>query len=100
MNDLHITNVNIIIKARSANRNQNVLGFAEVIVNDGLVIRNIKILKGKDGNGKLLSFPAQKARESDKWYDVCHPINNKIRKHFEEVIFRAYEKVEEAQPKP
>ena len=99
MSTVKITNVNVTIRGRNDNRNKNVLGFAEVVIEDSIVIKNIKIIKAKSKDGKLLSFPAQMTRESKKWYDVCYPINHETREYFENVIFNAYDKLMEAQPK-
>jgi len=93
-----ITNVNITVRPKSDKRNEKVLGFAEVVVEDSIVIKNIKIIKAKDNNRRLLSFPAQVTKDSKKWYDVCYPINRETREHFEKVIFNAYDKLMEAQP--
>jgi len=91
-----ITNVNITIRGK--NEEGNVLGFAEVVLDNSLAIRNIKILKSKNGNVKLLSFPSQKTKESKRWYDLCYPINKETREYFEKVILNAYDKLKEAQP--
>jgi DNA-binding cell septation regulator SpoVG len=98
MPPVKITNVNVTIRSRGDVKDANVLGFAEVVIDNSLAIRNIKILRAKNKNGKLLSFPAQMARESKKWYDVCYPINQETREYFEKVIFNAYDKLLEAQP--
>ncbi len=99
MPTVKITNVNITIRGKSDKRNPNLLGFAEVVIEDSIAIRNIKILKARNKDGKLLSFPAQMARESKKWYDTCYPINQETREYFEKIIFNAYDKLMEAQPK-
>ena len=91
-----ITNVNVVLRNRG--EGSGVLAFADVVLDDSFVVRNIKILKAKNREGYLLSFPSQQTRESKKWYDVCFPINNDVRKYFEEVIFNTYEKLLEAQP--
>ena len=91
-----ITNVNVVLRNRG--ESSGVLAFADVVLDDSFVVRNIKILRAKSREGYLLSFPSQQTRESKKWYDVCFPINNEVRKYFEEVIFNTYEKLLEAQP--
>ena len=45
MDGLKITNVNVAIRGKGNNDHQNVLGFAEVVISDALVIKNIKIIK-------------------------------------------------------
>ena len=96
-NMVKITSVNVVLRGRGEGK--AVLGFADVVLNDSFVVRNIKILRAKNKNGYLLSFPSQQTRETKKWYDLCFPINNEVRKYFEEVIFNTYEKVLESQPK-
>lgn len=91
-----ITNVNIVIRGNK--EGGNVLGFAEVVLDDSLAIRNIKILKSKNGRDRLISFPSQKTKESKRWYDLCYPINKETREYFEKVIFNAFDKLMEAQP--
>jgi DNA-binding cell septation regulator SpoVG len=97
MSQLKITRVNITIRG-NVEDSHNVLGFAEVIIEDGLVIKNIKILKGKNSKRKILTFPSQVTKESKKRYDICYPINKETREYFEKVIFNAYDKLVEAQP--
>jgi DNA-binding cell septation regulator SpoVG len=98
MAGLKITNVNVAIRGKGDNDHQNVLGFAEVVISDALVIKNIKIIKCKGGKRKILSFPAQMTKESKRRYDICYPINKKTRDYFEKVIFNVYDKLIEAQP--
>jgi len=93
-----ITNVNIVVRPMSEKTSRNVLGFAEVVIDNSIVIRNIKILKSNNNSDKFLAFPSQMTRDSKKRYDICYPIDKETRKYFETVIFHAYEKMMEAQP--
>jgi len=97
MSQLKITRVNITIRGNVGD-GQNVLGFAEVIIENSLVIKNIKILKGKNDKKKILTFPSQVTKESKKRYDICYPINKETREYFEKVILNAYDKMVEVQP--
>jgi DNA-binding cell septation regulator SpoVG len=99
MSTCRITNVNITVRPTSEKRSGNLLGFAEVVVEDSIVIKNIKILRSKNNDKKILVFPAQMTRDSKKWYDVCYPINRQTREYFEKIIFNAYDKIMEAQPR-
>jgi DNA-binding cell septation regulator SpoVG len=97
--DCKITNVNIVIRPMNEKMNRNVLGFAEVVIDNSIVIRNIKILKSNNHSGKFLVFPSQMTRDSKKRYDICYPIDKETRQYFETVIFNAFDKMMEAQPK-
>jgi DNA-binding cell septation regulator SpoVG len=99
MLECKITNVNIVVRPMNQQEGRRVLGFAEVIIDNSFVVRNIKILKGNNNSGKFIAFPSQVTKDSKKRYDICYPINKETRKYFETVIINAYDKIIEAQPK-
>ena len=99
MTHCKITNVNIVIRPKKDSLDGNVQGFAEVVLENSFVVRNIKILKSKKDGRKFLVFPSQTTRESKRRYDICYPINRETRKYFETIIFNAFDKILEAQPK-
>jgi len=99
MTQCKITNVNIVIRPKNQSQDGKALGFAEVVLEDSFVVRNIKILKSNRNGKRFLIFPSQMTRESKRRYDICYPINQESRKYFETIIFNAFDKLMEAQPK-
>ena len=99
MSQCKITNVNIVIRPKNQGQDGNVLGFAEVVLENSFVIRNIKILKSNKNGKRFLVFPSQMTRGSKRRYDICYPINQESRKYFEAIIINALDKLLEAQPK-
>ena len=62
------------------------LGLTDIILNDSILIRDIKII---DYNGsKFTAFPAKKV--NDKYYDVIHPTVAELRDKINSAIFSTY----------
>lgn len=66
----------------------NIRAYAEITLNDALLIRGIKVLESPHG-GLYLGFPAQKGRE-DKYRDLVEPTNNVLRDHIRRVVIDKY----------
>ena len=78
------------IKFYEAHNRGPVIAYANVILNDGFIIRGIALVKRKDGS-KYISMPARKIKSEEKAYrDICHPLNKKVREYFTDIIFGAY----------
>ena len=74
------------------------LGSADVVLDDCLVIHGIRIL---EKNGKqILGFPNKKTKRVimeneqfsslDSFMDIVHPINSEFRKYMEDEILKVY----------
>ena len=64
-----------------------VKAIAVVILEDSLVIHNIKIIDL--GDGPFLSMPSRRGRDG-KWRNLCHPSNSTFRKELQEKVLAAY----------
>ena len=67
-------------------------GIASVLLDDCFVIRDIRIIEGKDG--LFIAMPSRKNADGE-YHDIAHPINAETRKIFEDAIFAEYNKEEE-----
>lgn len=78
------------VRIYRAKKRNSVLAYANVILDNQFIIRGITLL---EKNGKrFVSMPARKLRDEERPYrDICHPLNNKVRKELTEAIFIAYE---------
>ncbi len=82
------------VKIFKAKRRGPVLAYANVILNDWLIIRRITLI---EKNGKrYLSMPATATRdtrdnERRRYRDICHPLNSDARKKITEMVFDAYD---------
>lgn len=61
--------------------------FADIIVNDVLLIKGIKVLEGK--NGLFVSMPQEQAKDK-KWYDSVRCLSQEIREKITQAVLTAY----------
>ncbi len=64
--------------------------YVSMTLDDALVIKDIKIVEGK--NGLFVSMPSRR-RKNGKYQDIAHPINTDFRKEVESRIFDEYREV-------
>ena len=61
--------------------------FADIIVNDALLIKGIKVLDGK--KGLFVSMPQEQAKDK-KWYDSVRCLTQDVREQITEVVLAVY----------
>ena len=66
--------------------------FADIIIEDSLLIKGIKILEGR--NGLFVSMPQEQAKDK-KWYDSVRCLNQEIREQITQVVLDVYREDEE-----
>ena len=64
--------------------------FADVSVNDALVIRGVRVLEGK--KGLFVSMPQEQGKDN-KWYDQCVCKSASVYENFSSVVVNHYQKV-------
>ena len=67
-------------------------GIASVLLDDCFIVRDIRIIEGKEG--LFIAMPSRKNADGE-YHDIAHPIDKETRKMFEDAIFEEYNKVEE-----
>ncbi len=78
-----------ISEIRITLRNEEKLkGFANVTFDNSFVVRGLKIIAGN--SGYFVSMPSRK-RPDGTHQDICHPINNEMRKMIEDRVLASYE---------
>ena len=75
---MNITDVKVF--RRDANQ---LKGFATIIIDDSFVVKNIKIIQGK--NGLFIAMPSYKLKNGE-YKDVAHPLNTETRDMLEQMI--------------
>ena len=68
--------------------------FASIIIDNAFIIKNIKIIEGK--NGLFISMPSLKNKDGE-FRDIAHPINSEARKEIETLIFDKYNETVQTQ---
>ena len=63
-----------------SDRPTKLLAFAELVIGDAFIIKNIRVLKSPE-NEPFVVFPAEKGKgaTADRWFDVAHPITAEAR---------------------
>ncbi len=86
---MDITSVRVFKVDREGSR---VKGYATVVLNDSLMIHNIRIIEGDEK--MLIAMPSRKIN-NERYEDVVHPLNSETRSLFEEKILEEYNKPED-----
>ena len=82
---------NMDIKVQRIHRlanNAYVKAFADIIINDALLIKSIKIVNGKQG--LFVAMPQEQAKDK-KWYDRIRCLNEDIKELISMQVLAAYE---------
>lgn len=69
----------------------NVKAFVNIVVDDALLVKNMRIIDGK--KGLFVAMPSTRGKDG-KFYDMVHPINQEVRTMMEEEIINAYNNAE------
>lgn len=85
---MQITSVNVKKIEKDDSRMK---GIVSVLIDDCFVIRDIRIIDGKDG--LFVAMPSRKNVDGE-YHDIAHPINAETRKMFEDAIIEEYNKAE------
>ncbi|MCB5250833.1 MAG: septation regulator SpoVG [Candidatus Cloacimonadales bacterium] len=64
--------------------------FANIVIDDAFIIKNIKVINGKEG--LFVAMPSQKNKQGE-YKDIAHPLNTDTRKHIEQLILDKYNEV-------
>ena len=81
---MKITSVNVHKK----NDETRMKGIASVLLDDCFVIRDIRIIEGKEG--LFIAMPSRKNVDGE-YHDIAHPINSGTRDRIQKLILQKYE---------
>ncbi|MEG2086062.1 MAG: septation regulator SpoVG [Clostridia bacterium] len=62
-----------------------------ITIDNCLVIHDIKIIEGKDGD--FISMPSRKTKDGE-FVDIVHPINPQTRQIIQDTILKAYNNID------
>lgn len=75
-------------RLHKVDNNKTLKAFVDIVVNDAILIKSLKIIEGKDG--LFVSMPQEKSKD-DKWYESVRCLNRSIREQICDVILNAYQ---------
>ncbi len=70
------------------NTQSPVKAFADISINDVIVIKGLSVIDGK--NGLFVSMPRKQGKDK-KWYDTIHCLSREVRNRVTEYVLEAYE---------
>ena len=65
-----------------------VMAFVDLVVNDALLLKGLRIVKGS--KGLFVSMPQEKGKD-DRWYNTIHCLTNETRDFVMRSVLEAYE---------
>lgn len=78
-------------------RENRLLAYVSITLDDCFVIRDLKIIQGD--SGLFVAMPARR-REDGTYRDVAHPLNSQTRAMMEERVLAAYHELAKSRPSP
>jgi stage V sporulation protein G len=67
--------------------NGNTKAFVDLVINDELLIKGLRVVNGKEG--LFVSMPREQGKDS-KWYDTVQPMKKEIKEQISMAILNAY----------
>jgi len=67
----------------------SIIAFADLVLEDAICIKNIKVIKGS--RGTFMGMPSTKDK-SGEYRDIVYPINAETRKMLEDIILEEFNK--------
>ena len=64
-----------------------VKAFVDIIVNEALLLKGMKVLQGQ--NGLFVSMPQEKSKDN-KYYDTISPLTKEAKENITSVVMNAY----------
>ena len=64
-------------------------GLAQIVINDQLVIRGLRIMEGE--NGLYVGYPMDPFYKGEDFRSVCNPITRALREHIENCVLEKYQ---------
>ena len=61
--------------------------FADIIINDALLIKGVKVMEGQ--KGLFVSMPQEQAKDK-KWYDSIRCLTTEVKDQISEVVLSVY----------
>ena len=67
----------------------HIKGVAQVVLNDSLVIRGLRIMDGE--NGLFVGYPVDPFYKGEEFRTVVNPTTRELREHIENVVLEKYQ---------
>lgn len=86
---MNITDIRVFLRDED-----QLKGYVNITIDDAFVVKNIKIIEGK--NGLFVAMPSYKMKNGE-FRDVAHPINSETRSQIETMVLEKYKEACESE---
>jgi stage V sporulation protein G len=69
----------------------HIKGLAQVVLNDALTIRGLRVMEGE--NGLFVGYPLDPFYKGDDFRSIVFPMTRELREHIENVVLEKYQAV-------
>lgn len=76
-----------VYKLYTIDGNKPLKAFADVAINDAVLIKGIKVIEGREG--LFMSMPQDQGKDK-KWYESVRCLSNEVRQQIADVVLTAY----------
>lgn len=81
--------LNVTIKRfHKFNDSSSLKAFADIVINDVVLIKGLKIVEGR--NGMFVSMPSEQSAKDQKWYETVRFLKPEIKQCIFDQIISAY----------
>lgn len=87
---MNITDVKVFLRPADPLK-----AFANIVIDDAFIIKNIKVIEGK--NGLFIAMPSQKNKNGE-YRDIAHPLNTETRNEIEKLVIAKYNEALQESP--
>ena len=77
------------VTVRIPNNTDKIAGFADITIDEGFCVKNVKIINGS--KGIFISMPSIKDKEGN-YNNICYPIDRDNRKEIETAVLGEFKK--------
>lgn len=85
MSKFEITSIRVHKLPKS--EDSNIVGVASIVLNKAFLVNDIRIIQGKE---RLFCGMPSRRLEDKSFMNICHPLNNEVRKYLENLILAEY----------
>lgn len=68
--------------------NGKLKAFADIAINDSLLIKGLKVLSGQ--HGEFVTMPQEKNSSDNKWYDLVRCMSQNVKEQISDIVLYAY----------
>ena len=85
------TTIQITVKRiKKVESDKSTKAFVDVAINDALLIRNLKVVEGKET--LFVSMPQEYSQKDGRWYDAVRCLSKDVREEISDIVLAAYKK--------